>query len=328
MNRHISHNLPTIYADVNVFRYVAYGEMVIDKPERFRWLYSYAHLDAIFRSGNADSLEGMRKLGAVEVTDVLDDQFRSIGNVQICQYIEPEARYEQHLQTISGFEHAGESNVEYLLRIFGADNFTELSLAPDQLRIEVDRLTSGLDPLIRDDLIERAASISIKAGQFIEDQMKDTRSLQDFRTELGLGNQEREKSGNSTSPIDAIWELIGDSVGEVSKQQFFGFEPILESDEIQRTQHGSIAGAYTVLNLLGLKADSGLTRREKIHNAISDSQHVGMASYCNALLSADRKLCAKANAIYVHLHSATRALDFDYAPEGFTLYLTATHTTQ
>jgi hypothetical protein len=47
----------------------------------------------------------------------------------------------------------------------------------------------------------------------------------------------------------------------------------------------------------GLYPDHGLTKDKKMKNTLSDGEHVGMASYCNALLSADEKLCRKARSL-------------------------------
>ena len=54
------------------------------------------------------------------------------------------------------------------------------------------------------------------------------------------------------------------SVGGIKKNQFFGFEPIPGIQGVQHTQHGGIAGAHTVLNMLGLSPDKGLSKRDKI----------------------------------------------------------------
>lgn len=68
--------------------------------------------------------------------------------------------------------------------------------------------------------------------------------------------------------------------------------------------------------MLGISPDQGLAKREKIKNIMSDSQHVGMASYCNALLSADRRFCDKARAAYKYLGNITNALHFEFKQGG------------
>jgi hypothetical protein len=51
MSSFIKSGLPTIYADMNVYRYIACGDISIEKPERFLWIYSYVHLDEVAEMG-------------------------------------------------------------------------------------------------------------------------------------------------------------------------------------------------------------------------------------------------------------------------------------
>ena len=145
MNAYITSRLPTIYADMNIYRYVAYGDISIKDPDRFLWVYSHVHLDEIFRNDNSDALDGMRILGAIEISDVLDVNFQSVGNIVLREYVDPQTRYEKHLEAISGYEDTDDLMVEHLIRSFGADNFEELRKTPGQMCEEIDRLTSGLD---------------------------------------------------------------------------------------------------------------------------------------------------------------------------------------
>jgi len=303
---------PTIYADMNVYRYIAYGDISIERPERFKWVYSHVHLDEIVRNGNTDALEGMRLLNAIEVDDVLNDKFESVGNVILRGYIDPKERYEQHLEAIAGFEDQSDFMVEHLLRFFGADNFEELSLTPENLRKEIDYLTSKVPDDMRSELLERAEDVSFQMKETIDTHLRERRPIDKTRIEMGLNSGVRKKAENSESPIDELWRIIAPSTGEVTKNQFFGFEPIPGIEGVQHTQHGAFTGAHIVLNMLGLNPDQGLARRDKIKNIMSDGQHVGMASYCNSLLSADKRFCDKASAIYNHAGLSTNSLWFKY----------------
>lgn len=297
---------------MNVYRYVAYSDISIENPERFTWVYSHVHLDEIVRNGNIDALDGMKVLGAVEISDVLNDKFESVGNILLRSYIDPNQRYEEHLEVIAGFEDQSDFMVEHLLRSFGADNFNELSLAPERLCEEIDRLTRNTGDEIRNEFTKKAEKVSIEMKENIDTHFKDKRPIDKTRLEMGLTSETRKKAETSDSPIDELWKFIGPSVEGITKNQFFGFEPILETQGVQHTQHGSFAGAHIVLNMLGLSPDQGLSKRDKIKNIMSDGQHVGMASYCNALLSADKRFCGKASAIYKHVGSITNSLWFQY----------------
>lgn len=315
---------PTVYADLNVFRYVALGELEITNADEFLWVYSTVHLDEIARGGNRDALDGMRKLKAVEIYDVLTQTFESSGNIALRQYADPCERYRRHLEAISGYETISDHMVEHLLRIFGADNFPELSLSPEALRNEVERLTEPLPTELRKELVGRANEVSIEMGKMIDTHLTTQRPVDETRLAFGITSSARENAAASTSPIDAIWSIIQSSSGNaVSKDQFFGFEPHPAAEGVPHSQHGALAGAHMVLNLLGISPDRGLAKRAKIKNIISDGQHVGMASYCTALLSADTKFCNKAHAIYRHIGSQTSVLWFPYDPKGVVIRLDA-----
>jgi hypothetical protein len=312
MNSYLVTDLPTIYADMNVFRYLACGDISIDEPNRFHWVYSHVHLDEIHRNGNADALEGMKMLGAVEIDDILDEKYQSVGNIALRNYLDPHIRYEQHLEAISGSENSSDYFVEHLIRTFGADNFDELSKTPDQMREEIERLTTEIDSITRTEMLEKVELVSDVMRNTINTHLKDRMPIDKTRRAMGITSEMRKDIERSESPIDSIWNLISSSMNGFTKDQFFGFEPIPGIEAVQRTQHGAISGSQIVLNMLGISPDQGLAKRKKIKNIMSDGQHVGMASYCNALLSADRTFCNKARVVYRYLGNITNTLHFEF----------------
>lgn len=306
---HVLSDLPTIYADMNIYRYVAYGDISIDSPERFRWVYSYVHLNEIVKNGNTDALEGMRALKAVEVCDVLNDTFQSTGQIKLCEYVDPIERYHEHVEAISGYESYTDMMEEYLLRSFGADNFSELSATPERLFAAVDQSTHDLPADQRDELIERAKRASDNMRDHINDDLKETRSLAEFRDHVGASSDARGKAIKSDAPIDELWEIIGPNLSDkIDLNQFIGLEPYPGTEGSDHRQDTRLVGMHIALNMLGLSPDRGLTKRDKIKSIMSDGQHVGMASYCNGLLSADRRFCDKARAIYTHVKFDTDVL--------------------
>lgn len=312
MNSHLVTDLPTIYADMNVFRYVACGDISIKNPNCFRWVYSHVHLDEIHRNGNLDALKGMKMLGATEICDVLTDQFKSVGNIILREYLDPFKRYDEYLEAISGYEDVSYQIEEFLIRIFGADNFEKVAKTPEQMCEVIDRLTAPLDAPIRDELTAKAQHVSVELRSSIDDHLKESMPIDKTRRAMGITSENRKKIEQVKSPIDAIWEIISPSLDGVTKNQFFGFEPMPWVEGIQHTQSGAVASAHLVLNMLGISPDQGLAKREKINNIMSDCQHVGMASYCSALLSADKRFCNKARAIYTYLENVTNPLCFEF----------------
>ncbi|WP_270694250.1 hypothetical protein [Aeromonas sp. QDB09] len=320
MNSYLVSDKPIIYADMNVFRYLACGDISILEPERFKWVHSHVHLDEIHRNGNRDALEGMALLKAVEICDLLNQDFQSEGNIIIRDYMDPYSRYEQHLEAVAGYEGAADLMVEYLIRSFGADNFKELSQTPEQMRSEIERITSIIPDERREDLVEKASEVSKEMEVTIEKHLKNRMPIDKTRSALGITSENRKAIEKSESAINAVWDLISPSIPNITKNQFFGFEPIPGIEGVQHTQHGAISGAYIVLNMLGISPDKGLAKRDKIKNIMSDGQHAGMASYCNALVSADRGIINKSSCIFSYLNNITNALHFEYQ-KGYQLCL-------
>jgi hypothetical protein len=325
MNSYLVSDKPIIYADMNVFRYLACGDISILEPERFKWVYSHVHLDEIHRNGNQDALEGMKLLNAVEICDVLNQDFQSESNIVIRDFIDPYLRYEQHLEAIAGYEGVSDHMVEHLIRSFGADNFKELSETPEQMKNEIERITNIIPDERRNKLIDKASTVSIDMKDTIEKHLKNRIPIDKTRSALGITSENRKSIEKSKSAIDEVWNLISPSIPNITKNQFFGFEPIPGIEGIQHTQHGAISGAYIVLNMLGISPDKGLAKRDKIHNVMSDGQHAGMASYCNALVSADRGIVNKSSCIFSYLNNITNALHFEFQ-KGFQLSLSVTDT--
>jgi hypothetical protein len=273
MNSYLVSDKPIIYADMNVFRYLACGDISILEPERFKWVYSHVHLDEIHRNGNQDALEGMKLLNAVEICDVLNQDFQSESNIVIRDFIDPYLRYEQHLEAIAGYEGVSDHMVEHLIRSFGADNFKELSETPEQMKNEIERITNIIPDERRNKLIDKASTVSIDMKDTIEKHLKNRIPIDKTRSALGITSENRKSIEKSKSAIDEVWNLISPSIPNITKNQFFGFEPIPGIEGIQHTQHGAISGAYIVLNMLGISPDKGLAKRDKIHNVMSDGQH-------------------------------------------------------
>ena len=320
MNSYLVSNKPTIYADMNVYRYLACGDISIREPDRFIWIYSHIHLDEIFRNGNTDALEGMRLLRAVEISDVLNEEFLSVGNIVLRDYINPYTRYTQYLDAITGYEEVADHMVEHLIRSFGADNFKELSETPDQMLEEIERITSIIDDEWRQQIIEKVTLVSSDLKASNAELLKERMPIDETRTAFGVTSEARKNIEKSSFVIDEVWDLISPSIPNITKDQFFGVEQIPGIEGIQHTQHGAISGAHIVLNMVGISPDRGLAKREKIKNIISDGQHIGMASYCNALVSADKGIVNKARCIYSYLKNITSALHFEYK-KGYELNL-------
>lgn len=70
-------------------------------------------LDEIHRNANQDVFKGMKLLKAVEILEVLNQDFQSDGNIVIKDYLDPYSRYEQYLEAVAGYEGLADHMVEH-----------------------------------------------------------------------------------------------------------------------------------------------------------------------------------------------------------------------
>jgi len=312
---------PTIYADMNVFRYLANDELKIENPDEFLWVYSGAHLDEIHRGESFDTLDGMRTLQAVEITELYDNKVRPTGIVQLNDYVDPEERYQSHLEAISDVDLSEDLLLEPLLRICGADNYDAVKQNAQLLTSEVDRLTQDADAATREQLLQSSGATAADFDKLVEEHLQDVLPIDDTRKLVGINSGVREQALKSKAPLEKLWETVKDQAGGVTMNQFFGFEEAAHTTDDIRTQHGMLTGAYMSLNIAGLAADKGLSKKKKLKNVLSDSQHLGMASYCDAFMTSDKKFALKTAIIFSHLKYNTNVLWYPYRPEGITLRL-------
>ena len=91
---------------------------------------------------------------------------------------------------------------------------------------------------IREDLIIKSKNVSVEMKESIEKHLSDRMPIDKTRNAMGITSENRKSVEVSGSPIDEIWKIISPSIPNVSKDQFFGFEPIPGIEGVPRTQHG------------------------------------------------------------------------------------------
>lgn len=313
--------LPTIYADMNVFRYLARGELTIENAENFLWVYSNTHLDEVRSSNSQETLEGMKMLEAIEIEEQYDAHLRPTGTIQLLKYRNPQLRYKSHLEAISDVGFSEDILLEPLLRICGADNYDAVKQNSRQLEEEVDSLTKDADDAVRKHLLQSSRATAAEFDKLVEEHLKDIGSIDDTRKLVGLTSGVRDQALKSKAPLEKLWETVEGKAGGTTMNQFFGFEAPLQSIDSASTQHGMLTGSYMALNIAGLAADKGLSKKKKLKNVLFDNQHLGMASYCDAFITSDKKFAIKAAIIFNHLKYNTNVLWYPYRPEGITFRL-------
>jgi hypothetical protein len=66
------------------------------------------------------------------------------------------------------------------------------------------------------------------------------------------------------------------------------------------------------MDMIGFQAEGKKSRKiEKLPNVRSDVSHIAMGAFCSAILSRDKRLIKRANAIYEYKNIGTAALLID-----------------
>lgn len=287
---------PRVYLDQNIVGYVHEGHVRLDRIKGIDWIYSNEHFNEIARSGYTAFLSAFEKLKAQQIEIVLDERFRITDNAQIHPYSSPYERYERHIQTVSDVEFDEGLFTDLMGRLFGADNYQNLSSLPERLKSQVESLLIEAGILNEFDQ-ESLDNISAKLGSIIQNDLSETRSLESMRKPIGTNDG---KIGNpiTRNPIQEIWEIVRDKVEGVTAEQFFGFDPIDKQGYDKWPMYLGIVACHTVLNFVGYGTDKGIASVGNLPNIMSDANHIATAAFCDAVISEDKRFCKKASAIY------------------------------
>lgn len=309
----------TIYADSNIYRYVANGELEVTTIGAVRFAYSSVHFDEIIRTGNLEMLKGIKALNAVPLVTNENGEYE-IDSIGVClDYTDPYEKFEEYRSNYVELPNAESSLDDLLLRILGSDNIDELKKAPDTLLELADEMKQYFGEETNE-LQEKAKSASSDLEKLIQGDLSTRKPLTETRSELGYPKGVTSLHENDQNPIDKIWERLGPKFNGVTKEQFFGFEAIPDV-EMERSRISDVASCHLILNMIGYHPDKGLPNRDKIKNILSDGQHLGYGSMCGCFLTSDYRLYRKADAIFKFREYASQVEHIEYEPEGMSTTL-------
>ncbi len=112
--------------------------------------------------------------------------------------------------------------------------------------------------------------------------------------------------------IDQIWDLIKNVMHPVEKDQLFGKILFYADQDFSYSKFHNIIQCHSILNYLGYWPDQGLNKLSKIYGINSDASHLAHSVFCEGLMSADKRMCKKASAIfgYIDLNTVIYQLEF------------------
>ncbi|MCJ8269024.1 MAG: hypothetical protein MJK04_06420 [Psychrosphaera sp.] len=109
--------------------------------------------------------------------------------------------------------------------------------------------------------------------------------------------------------VSKIWECIAQKVpDDITFNKICALEPVYDGAYVPKHVSEKCDRVYHGLNYLGYYRDKGMKKLGRITAAMSDMTHVGYAALCTKLLSDDKDLCKKAEAVYEYLNINTEVV--------------------
>lgn len=284
-----------IYLDQNILGLCAEGTISIRAEENQTFIYSDEHYREIARSSTPEPfLEIIQKLKARRLRIQMDESRKMTGNAIIGGEVDVAADYRFFLETIAEHPPLEDSFDPLLSWINGGENEEVHEEMAEEQRRQLHQLIQPLNSLEAHRCIEESADAF---QETVTEMTAQDNDIQKNRNRLGVG---KGKIGNldTETALEKIWSIIGPKCGEMTARQFFGFDPQEWNPEPKIPLYLGICSCCAVLDVLGYQAERKARQLDKMPNIRSDASHLGAASFCHRLVSADRRLIARAKAIF------------------------------
>lgn len=300
---------PLIYIDQNMIGFQLDGVVDLSRLKDVYWVYSKEHFAEIGRSESPEKYLGA--LGSIDakLLDIKTEDFKLTGEASLVHVGTPEEHYASYLEAVGDVPF--DDGIFDPLQAWGngGGNAEILRALPEKYSAQL----KALNDLIPMEL-QRSPEVSpnFDFSEMIEQMISGGNDIERTRTILG-GGKGRFGSIEGDNQLLQIWEIIGPMCSPVTSEQFFGFEPFHSFGYEKAPLYLGIASCCAVLDVLGFYAEKKARRPERLANVRSDASHIGMAAYCSALLTADRRLAKRAKAIYQYKKIGTITLILEVA---------------
>lgn len=297
----------SVYVDMNILADAIKGDVSLMGSPDFNWIYSNEHFIEISRSGDTRYLDILAEIRARFLELEMNDNFQLTGNADILEFADPHELFGRWCEAQTGFD-AEIYLVPVLSHLFGADNHSEVSTSIESFLAEFSTILKEAE-IPDNQRLEKLGDAQRTMNGLITTLLRDKPNTDACRIAISTHNGRANKVLSDENPLMLLWDTIKGKAPGVTPEQFFGFSPMERLGYSTLPEYLGIVGCYTVLNMIGLRPDRGLSKNERTTAAMSDASHVGHAAYCTALVSADKRMCDKARAIYKFREIGTRVID-------------------
>lgn len=331
--------LPIVYLDQNILTGLRDNKLITLKDalkHQFQAVYSNETLEEIKRAGVASSafstafLNVLAEINAAHISIVLDDNFHDTEQVRIAlgdphavfqQYCDPQPAFDGIAESLKqlGFKTAGGRQGETIDDVAqdGIQAFENLMDYLEEQISEIEEEFPEAVELMRQEkaqYLEKFKALSKQNSQTMSAQIADERNwsgIRDFRQHFQL---EPYHFNNIQPPnvLEQVWMIMQSSKempeGFDSIDDFFVFNKTELMPGVPFCRHHKVLGAYNMLNTIGYYPDTPLHKDRGFKRATSDQMHASIASYCNGLVTADKRFFKKVEAIYEYLEIPTEII--------------------
>lgn len=298
---------PLVYIDQNVLEPLVNRVPSLSDELKVQWVYSKEHFTEIRRSSNPspyltalDTLDA--KLIELELVDwKITDSAKLIDGPTAFEH------YSKYCDALTDVDVNDQLFDPFQAWVNGGGSEQLLRELPEHVAEQILSLTEGLPVEQRSTL--RAAAAEIDLAPIIGKMIARGNNINKTREDFGNGKgQIGQITGNNQ--LMKIWALIRPTCNGITPDQFFGFDPSNKQGYEAWPIYLGIIGCCAVLDIVGFQAEKKCRKLEKLQNVRSDSGHIAMGAFCSAILSADKRLIKRAEAIYEYQKIGTASLHF------------------
>lgn len=291
-----------IYLDHNILDALSKDRLVLQVPDDTVWVFSSENFNEIKRSNDMRFLDVLKNLKARMLEVEFDQRFMMTGRALLNEYRDPHELYSEWVACTKEvrIDEGLKLQMEFMARLAGANNHDEIIHHPDRLKDFLNYLLSGSD-LMRNELESQIENVINDIKLITNGSIQAIGSLDVTREALGVGKSKVNNVACQSNTLELIWQLISDEFNGMTIEQFYGFEPLNKLGYDNWPIYLGVVSCHTVLNFIGYHPDKGLSKIGNIPGISSDANYTAMGIFCDAILSSDRRFCAKARAIYQYL---------------------------
>lgn len=295
-----------IYLDQNVVGLHSDGRIDLRKNDGdLQWVYSKQHFSEFRRSKRCEEfLNTLEEIEARLIELQLNEKFQIQDSCIIHASGLPRQHFEKFKEAICEVNFDPAVMSAPIAWLNGNRDLDALKNHVNQLSSMTEDMLKEFDLKIEDipggegfrELLEESVKKLSEVGG----------SIESIRSKFGA-RQGFSDYSEKENPLREIWQVIESVLGGMSSDQFFGFRAWDGSKSTSKYE--AVIACCSVLDVIGFHAEKKSRKISKVPNVQSDAAHIAFGIFCFGLVSADQRLCRRAEAIYKYADIRTQVFE-------------------